>query len=427
MEYGLIGQSIQHSYAKEFQESISPISYEIKSMEKEQYIDLLKRKDFKGINVTIPYKELSIDYLDKVDETVKETGAVNTIVNKDGKLIGYNLDLFGAYCNLKHSRIDVEDKTVLILGTGGTSKTYEYLMKRMKAKIIYKASRHPGEGTNDVKQITYEEAESIKDIEIVINTTPVGMHPHVDDDLLIDLFEFPRLRAVVDCIYNPYKTKLLMEAKRRNVKYVNGLMMMIGQGVKTNDLFMEKTHKRTTYLNAYLSLIARDVNIVLIGMPGSGKKTIAELLSKRLGMYCYHVDEEMEKRAGKKLADIILSHTEEEYRDLEAEAMRYLAKKKGKIISTASGVVLRDDNIKMIESNCIMIYVDRPMADVKKCLRKKRSTKVLETYHTLEEMEKVRTPLYLKHADYIVLNNGKADQVVEKIITKLKGDEVPEA
>ena len=425
MKYGLIGNAVQQSYAKEFHESIAPITYEIKSMDEKAFDEFMKAKDFKGVNITIPYKEKVIKYLDEVSDIAKAIGAVNIVINHKGKLYGDNVDYYGLMVNIKHFHIDIKDRHVLILGTGGTSNTAAYVCKILGAKSIIKATINSDELSSDI--VSYDEAQKLNETQVIINTTPVGMWPHVDDDLLVNLDCYPHLEAVLDCIYNPYKTRLMIEAKHRNLKYANGLMMLVAQGVKTNEMMTGRKYDKRIYLQTYLNLICREANIVLIGMPGAGKKTIAQALGDKLGMYAYDVDRQIEIKQNSKIFDLLMHYDARHYRDIESDMIRDLAKNKGKIISTGSGVVTREKNIKILERNAIIIYVNRDLEGIKKTLEKDRLydfNLVIEKYGSLENMLKERDHLYKKYCDFIVTNNADDDKMSDRIIYKIIGEEI---
>lgn len=425
MKYGLIGDSVQHSYAKEFHESISPITYEIKSMDAKAFEELMTSKDFKGVNITIPYKEKVIKYLDEISDTAKEIGAVNIVINRKGKLYGDNVDAYGLEINIRHAHITIKNKHVLILGTGGTSNTAAYVCKRLGAKTITKATINENELSDSV--VSYAKASKIKKTQVIINTTPVGMWPHVDDDTLVNLDNYPILESVLDCIYNPYKTKLMIEAKRRNLKYANGLMMLVAQGVKTNEMFTGKKYDKRIYLQTYLNLICHDTNIVLIGMPGAGKKKIGQALSDKLGIYAFDVDRQIEIRQNSKIFDLLMHYDARHYRDIESNMIRDLAKNKGKIISTGSGIVLRERNILALERNAVIIYVKRDIESIKEELANDRLYNIqlaIERYGSLENMLKQRDKLYRKYCDYVVVNKDDEDIVSDKVIMKIIGDDI---
>ncbi len=425
MKYGLIGNAVQQSYAKEFHESISPMTYEIKSIGEEAFDEFMKAKNFKAVNITIPYKEKVIKYLDDISEVAKTIGAVNIVINRKGKLYGDNVDYYGLMVNIKHFHIDIKGKRVLILGTGGTSNTAAYVCKILGAKSIVKATINNNELSKGV--VSYGRAQKLKGTQVIINTTPVGMWPHVDDDLLVNLDCYPHLEAVLDCIYNPYKTRLMIEAKHRNLKYANGLMMLVAQGVKTNEMMTGKRYDRRIYLQTYLNLICRETNIVLIGMPGAGKKTIGQALGDKLGVYAYDVDRQIEIKQNSKIFDLLMHYDSRHYRDIESDMIRELAKNKGKIISTGSGVVTREKNIKMLERNSIIIYVKRDLEGIQKTLEQDRLydiNLVINKYGSLENMLKERDHLYRKYCDFIVVNNANDDRMSDRIIYKIIGEEI---
>ena len=236
MEYGLIGYPLKHSFSKEIHSLISDYNYEIKELKEDELDIFMKEKNFKGINVTIPYKQKVIPYLDEIDIDAKNINAVNTIININGKLIGYNTDILGVLATFSYFNINIENKNVLILGTGATSNTVHYASKKCKAKNIYKAYRDNSKINGD---ILYNDLSKIFDnINIIINTTSNGMYPHADDPLLVDLNKFKNLEAVMDVVYNPLRTRLLIESERLNIKAVSGLYMLVAQAYFASELFM---------------------------------------------------------------------------------------------------------------------------------------------------------------------------------------------
>lgn len=235
MEYGLIGEKLGHSFSREIHEKLGDYKYELCELTREGVISLMKERQFRAINVTIPYKETVIVYLDEMSESAKKIGAVNTVVNRGGRLYGYNTDYYGAMQLFLHSGVRVTDKKVLILGTGGTSKTMRSVVSDMGAREIIVVSRHEGEGV-----ITYEKAKAChSDAEVIVNTTPVGMYPN-SDACPIDIECFPRLCGVIDVIYNPLDTQLILKAKARGIAAEGGLYMLVAQGVMASALFTGK-------------------------------------------------------------------------------------------------------------------------------------------------------------------------------------------
>jgi len=273
--YGLLGEKLGHSFSKEIHESINNYIYNLIEVKKENLDSFMNNKNFKAINVTIPYKEMVIPYLSYVDNKALEIGAVNTIVNIDNQLYGYNTDYLGLKKLITKNNIDLKNKKILILGTGGTSKTAFVLAKDLGAKEIIKVSRKK---TNDF--IAYEEAiTSYNDANIIINTTPCGMYPN--DDLVINLDSFKKLDAIVDVIYNPLNTKLARVAKQKNIKAVNGLYMLVAQAVYASYIFINKEVDEEKIDEVYNKILNTKLNIALIGMPSCGKTTISKIIGEK--------------------------------------------------------------------------------------------------------------------------------------------------
>ena len=270
MEYGLIGEKLGHSFSREIHNLLASYTYDLKELPKNELDTFMKSRNFKGVNVTIPYKESVIPYLDEIDEAAKAIGAVNTIVNREGRLIGYNTDFYGMRELLLSRSIRIEKRFVAVLGTGGTSKTACAVAKSLGASRIVRVSRNP----HSDGDISYDELEAIKtDIQIIINTTPVGMYPN-ENCAPLDIDGFSALEGVVDAIYNPLRTKLISDARARQIRAAGGLYMLAAQAARAAELFtgdcnmMQKTEK------AYCSILKNKQNIVLVGMPGSGKSTL---------------------------------------------------------------------------------------------------------------------------------------------------------
>lgn len=252
MEYGLIGEHLPHSFSKEIHGKLADYKYEIKELEKTELKDFITAKDFKGLNVTIPYKQDVIPLLDEVDTIARDIGAVNTIVNRNGKLYGYNTDFYGLKGLIEYEGISLEGKKVLILGTGGTSKTSTAVAKALKAKEILIVSRSSKPGVN----ISYEEAKTNhKDAQVIINTTPCGMFPNMDAQP-VELEPFTKLEAVVDVIYNPLKTKLTKDAESKGIKACTGLFMLLQQAVAACEIFTGKKIENQEVLRIFQELLA---------------------------------------------------------------------------------------------------------------------------------------------------------------------------
>ena len=354
MEYGLLGKKLGHSFSKEIHNLIGDYDYLMIEKEENEIKEFFENENFKAINVTIPYKETVIPFLDEISENAKMIGSVNTIVRKDGKLYGYNTDFVGFSDLLKRADIDVENKKVLILGTGGTSKTAFAVCKSQNAKEVYKVSRVE----NDYA-ISYTRAvEEHSDADVIINTTPCGMYPD-NENIAIDIDLFKSLEGVVDVIYNPLVTPFLKKAKDRKLKYTNGLYMLVRQAVRASELFFDKEYDEEITQEVYKKVLLDKENIVLTGMPGSGKTTIGKLLSERMGRAFVDTDEETIKKYKTQITDIFEKYGEEKFRQIETETIKEVSKRNGIIISTGGGAVLKKENIDYLKQNSKIFFLDR--------------------------------------------------------------------
>ncbi|MBE6780281.1 MAG: shikimate 5-dehydrogenase [Ruminococcaceae bacterium] len=350
MKYGLIGEKLGHSFSKVVHSKITDYDYDLFEIARPDLDAFMQKRDFCGINVTIPYKEAVIPYLDEISAEAKSIGAVNTIVNKNGKLYGYNTDFYGLKGLIEYNNIEIKNKIVLILGSGGTSKTANAVCKSLGAKEIFIASRKDGEGF-----VTYTEALKLKP-EIIINTTPCGMYPN-NSDTPINLENFSSIEAVVDVVYNPLKTRLVLDAHKKGIKAVGGLYMLYMQAVKAAEIFLEK--EITT--NAFNEIFKDKQSLVLIGMPSCGKTTLGKLLSKELGKTFVDTDDEIVKAANMPIPEIFEKFGEEYFRDLEAKVVAELSTKQGLVIATGGGVILRRENVEALKQNGSIIFIDRPL------------------------------------------------------------------
>lgn len=350
MKYGLIGEKLGHSFSKVVHSKIADYDYDLCEISRDDIDDFMKKRDFYGINVTIPYKQTVIPYLDEISEEAKSIGAVNTIVNKDGKLYGYNTDFFGLKSLIERNNIDILGKTVLILGSGGTSKTANAVCKSLGAEKVYTVSRSGGEGL-----ITYNDAEKI-DAQVIINTTPCGMYPK-NLDKPIDIELYPNLEAVVDVIYNPIKTQLVLSAHKKGIKAVGGLYMLYAQAVAAAEIFLEKEIK----VDAFGEIFKEKQNLVLVGMPSCGKTTFGKMLAEDFGREFVDSDDEIVKKARMPISEIFEKFGETYFRDLETEVINELSTKQGLVIATGGGAILRRENVDLLKQNGSLIFIDRPL------------------------------------------------------------------
>ena len=374
-KYGCIGKKLTHSFSKEIHSRLADYEYELIELNENELEDFIKGKNFSAINVTIPYKQTVIPYLDSLSDVAKHIGAVNTIVNRNGKLYGYNTDYYGMKALIERIGIDLKNKKVLILGTGGTSKTARVLTEDMGASEIITVSR-----TKSENHITYDEAiNEHSDAEIIINTTPSGMYPDCDWQP-IDISFFNNLEGVVDAVYNPLCTSLVLNAKAKGIKAEGGLYMLVMQAVVAVEKFLDAEIPKAVADNVYESVFASKENIVLTGMPGSGKSTVGKLLNID-GFNFVDTDEEIEKLCGCTIKELISSKGEKFFRDFETKVIKDVSSKGSQIISTGGGAVLREENVHYLKRNGKLFFINadferlcptdnRPLSDTKEKLRK---------------------------------------------------------
>ena len=412
MEYGLIGEKLGHSFSREIHNLLASYTYDLKELPKNELDTFMKSRNFKGINVTIPYKESVIPYLDEIDEAAKAIGAVNTIVNREGRLIGYNTDFYGMRELLLSRSIRIEKRFVAVLGTGGTSKTACAVAKSLGASRIVRVSRNP----HSDGDISYDELEAIKtDIQIIINTTPVGMYPN-ENCAPLDIDGFSALEGVVDAIYNPLRTKLISDARARQIRAAGGLYMLVAQAARAAELFtgdcnmMQKTEK------AYCSILKNKQNIVLVGMPGSGKSTLGRMLAKKTGKAFYDSDSEIEKQTGMCIPDYFSKYGEDGFRAIETDVIKRLSLLGGIVIATGGGAVIRSENIDSLAKNGIIVYLDRPISDIKITSNRPLTRSVDD----LKKKYYERHVMYEKSADITVMVKGSEKSTLSTLINALK-------
>ena len=406
MEYGLIGRKLGHSFSKTVHNLIGNYNYELKEIEPDNLKDFMLKKDFKAINVTIPYKQDVIPFLAEIDPKAQKIGAVNTVVNKNGKLLGYNTDFSGLKSLILKNNMVLFGKKVLILGSGGTSKTALAVAEDLGASKIYRLSRQSTEGF-----ITYTEAyKRHTDAEVIINTTPCGMYPNMGESA-IDISKFPHLEAVVDAVYNPLSSALVVEARNRGIKATGGLYMLISQGVFASELFLDKKYPETLVEDIFESILKEKQNIVLIGMPASGKTTVGKALAESLGRSFFDSDEEIVKREGIAVSEIFAVKGEEYFRKCESEVIKELSALQSSVIATGGGAVLNPRNTDLLKENGKIFFLDRNLDDIAATPDRPLSS----TREDLEKRYKERYPIYCASADYKINCSNKAEENVNAI------------
>lgn len=354
MKYGLIGEHLKHSYSCEIHAQIADYEYELHEIPPSGLGGFLKKREFNAINVTIPYKQDVIPYLDEISDTAKRIGAVNTIVNRNGRLYGDNTDFAGMLALAKHIGVDMKGRKVLILGTGGASKTGHALAEYMGAQSVYYVSRSGKDGS-----ISYEQAVTEhSDAQIIINATPVGMFPK-QDDRPIDISAFPKLEGVIDAIYNPLRTNLILDAQERGIPAEGGLYMLSAQAVHASAVFRDIPLDESLVDKAFKSVKNDKQSIVLIGMPSSGKTTVGRILAEKCGKQLADTDEYIVRKIGMSISDFFAKHGEAEFRKIEKETVAELSATGGRIIATGGGAVLDAENVRALKQNGVLVFLDR--------------------------------------------------------------------
>lgn len=398
MEFGCIARKLGHSFSAEIHSLIGGYDYQLCEVPDGELDEFMKNRQFKGVNVTIPYKKDVIPYLFEMNDVARRIGSVNTVVNRDGKLFGYNTDYFGLKALLLHNGIDLFGKTVLVLGTGGTSVTAQVLADDMGAENVVVVSRHSGDGN-----VTYAEAENrYSCAEVIINTTPCGMYPDnycEQNPLPLHLEKFTRLEALADAVYNPLRPAYVRKAQELGVKKAaGGLYMLVAQACFASEIFRDVTIPTEEIDRIYSKLILSKTNIVLTGMPACGKSTIGKLVAEDLGREFVDADAEIVNRAGKEISDIFAEVGEKGFRDIETEVIRDLSKRNGIVLSTGGGAILCDENVSALKSNGKVFFLDRPLDWLKPTFDRPTASDVLALRKRYEE----RYEIYVATADEIV-------------------------
>lgn len=404
-KFGLLGKTLKHSFSPQIHKLLGGYDYDLIEKDETDLKDFVKSGEYDGINITIPYKKEIIKYLDAVDEKAQIIGAVNTVVKEKGKLLGYNTDWFGMEYALKKAQICLANKKVLILGSGGTSNTAKFVANHLGAREVLIVSRSG--------EINYQNCYEQKDAEIIINTTPVGMYPN-NYESAIDLTKFARLKGVFDAIYNPDTTYLTFCASELGVKNANGLAMLVAQAKMASELFTKTTISDHLIDKAVENIKKQTRNIVLIGMAGVGKSTIANELSQKLSMPFVDTDCIIEQRENKKISDIFAQNGEEYFRKVESQVLMEVGKQTGKIIATGGGIVERKENKFYLKQNGVVFNL---VGDLEKLDRKNRplSTDI----DAVKELFRRRKDKYLDFSDYTIDNNCELKQTIDKIMEKL--------
>lgn len=405
MKSGLLGRKLGHSYSPQIHALMADYSYELFEKEPEEVGEFVLHGDYTGINVTIPYKKDVIPYLDELSPMAKRMGAVNTIIRKpDGSLYGHNTDYFGFSSMVQRSGIAVAGKKVLVLGSGGASNTAVKVLEDMNAQVII-ISRS---GENN-----YANLHLHKDASVIVNTTPVGMYPNPGVSP-VNLDDFPCLEGVLDMIYNPARTQLLLDAENRGLPHENGLWMLVAQAKEAAEYFASRKMEDSVIETVYKKLSVQMQNIVLIGMPGCGKSTIGALLAKRLARELADADEKIIQLASKTIPEIFSQDGEEIFRQWETKALEELGKRSCQIIATGGGCVTKTRNFRLLHQNSQIFWLKRELSVLP------TDGRPLSQSNRLVDLYTVRKPLYEAFADHVIDNNGSPEETVAAILACLE-------
>ena len=411
MKYGLIGQKLVHSFSQDIHAKIGRYPYKHIELSPEEVGGFLANRDFDGLNVTIPYKQTVIPYLDEMSDLAREVGAVNTILNRNGKLIGYNTDVGGMKILFEDMGLDPAGKKVLIAGSGGTSRTAERVASDLGAAEVIRVSRSGRDGA-----VTYEEAyRDHADAGILINTTPVGMFPDTAG-IPFDPDRFPDAAGVVDAVYNPLKPALVRRAAEKGITAVNGLYMLVAQAVIAAELFTGESIGRGEISRIYRELMTEKTSIVLTGMPCSGKTTLGRILSEKLGRQLVETDDEIVAKAGMPITEIFSRYGEKHFRDLESEVIFKASLSGGKVISTGGGAVLRKENVDALKMNGTIVFLDRKLED----LIPSDERPLADNTDKIKKLYEERYPVYKGAADVIIKVQGTEESTADEIWRVIK-------
>lgn len=406
MKCGLLGRKLGHSYSPQIHAILGSYDYALFEKEPEELEDFLRHGDFTGINVTIPYKQAVIPYLDELTQVAKSIGAVNTIVRRpDGSLLGHNTDCFGFRAMAERCGVEVRGKKALILGSGGASRTAQAVLKELGAKVV--VISRSGEDN-------YGNLHRHADAAMLVNTTPVGMYPHAWE-APVELDHFPALQCVLDVVYNPAKTKLLLDAQYRGIPWENGLWMLVAQAKEAAEYFTGKAIDDAVIGKIHGALGRQMKNIVLIGMPGCGKSTVGKLLAEKIGKTFVDADAQIETLAGMSIPEIFKAEGEEGFRNWETKVLTRLGQESGLVIATGGGCVTRVRNLPLLTQNGQIFWLTRSIASLP------REGRPLSMAADLQQMYRVRKPLYQAFANWEIDNNGLPEQTAERIVEIWEG------
>ena len=406
MKCGLLGEKLGHSYSPQIHAELADYEYKLYEKAPDEVEDFVLRGDWHGLNVTIPYKKTVIPFCDELSETAQAIGSVNTLLKRpDGTIFGDNTDAFGFETLLTQTlKADISGWKALVLGTGGASVTVCAMLRKRGAQVVPISRSGKDNYTNH---------EWHRDAKLLVNTTPVGMYPK-NGASLVDLGVFPKLEAVLDVVYNPARTALLLQAEKRGIPCAGGLTMLVAQAKRSAEIFLAHALPDGEIARITRQLARQMQNVILIGMPGSGKSTVGRLLAEKLGRPLLEADKELEKAAGMSIPVIFANEGEAGFRRRETAILAELGKQSGTVISTGGGCVTREENYPLLHQNGVIVWIRRDL----NCLA--REGRPLSLNADLSAMYTVRAPLYERFADFAVDNDGNAEDTVNSILEVLQ-------
>ena len=406
MRRGLIGEHLGHSYSQRIHETLGGYPYELIEVALQDLDAWMKNKDFAALNVTIPYKKAVIPYLEELDERARRIGAVNTIVNDHGRLIGKNTDYYGCRFMLEQAGMEIQGRKVILLGNGGVAQAVQAVLEDLGAAAIVKVKRNPSPET-----LTYEEAyRDHSGAQVIVNTSPVGMFP-AQEGIPVELDRFPQLESVADVIYNPHRTRLIVEAQKRGCRTATGLSMLTAQAAEAIEAFIGKPVAPESILRMTAELAREKMNLVLIGMPGCGKSTIARKLAEISGRPAVDIDQRIVERIGMPIRDFFAQQGEARFRQIEAEILAEVTLQTGQIIATGGGIVKDWENVRRLRQSGKVYFLDRSLDQ----LETDPSRPLSSSREALRQLYDQRIDLYRAACDQQIENNGSADQTARRL------------
>ena len=406
MRRGLIGEHLGHSYSQRIHETLGGYPYELIEVALQDLDAWMKNKDFAALNVTIPYKKAVIPYLEELDERARRIGAVNTIVNDHGRLIGKNTDYYGCWFMLEQAGMEIQGRKVILLGNGGAAQAVQAVLEDLGAAAIVKVKRNPSPET-----LTYEEAyRDHSGAQVIVNTSPVGMFP-AQEGIPVELDRFPQLESVADVIYNPHRTRLIVEAQKRGCRTATGLSMLTAQAAEAIEAFIGKPVAPESILRMTAELAREKMNLVLIGMPGCGKSTIARKLAEISGRPAVDIDQRIVERIGMPIRVFFAQQGEARFRQIEAEILAEVTLQTGQIIATGGGIVKDWENVRRLRQSGKVYFLDRSLDQ----LETDPSRPLSSSREALRQLYDQRIDLYRAACDQQIENNGSADQTARRL------------